>query len=493
MNILTNSIVSAFENSLFCVRNIDPWPYMQRAARALYQEALFLLRHTEKHRICVGYIGKGNNGADTLLAMALLIEHGYSCHAVLCFEQTQLKVTTQRALDLFLKQGGQSHNFSSKSAPPIADLILDGILGSGARVQMDNCLTAAIQQINISRQHSIVLSVDLPSGLDPESGQPNKICVRAHFTLCMGWAKSGLLTQNALAQTGSIEVAPIFEETPPIAQPEHQGIFRVDIQNLCPHRPTFAHKGSMGKLLVIAGSEQYPGAAVLALQGALASGCGIIHYWGATPDCYLAAYPEVIRHPYGERIPDHLIDFCDSILIGPGLGLSERSMELLKQVWHSDKPLLIDADAITLVGQTKLRNRPAPTALSPHPKEAEALGGMNRDEILEHPQEFCRQFSKNYGLTLHLKGHFGWLGQNGQTLQLCCGNSILARGGSGDVLAGLWAGLMARTRETWNSGQTALWLHGRASDLCAIQLGTEAYRTSDLAQGIRQAWLEIRS
>lgn len=472
MQILTNSIIRDIENFEIHVRNTDIWPLILHASTQIYYESQFMLLG-QKNACILGYVGKGNNGADTLMALCFLMQHGHLGYAYLSHSPEQMNTYAQKALKHFLQAGGR---LLDPTLPLRADLALDGLLGTGSRKGLGDEISQALEHWH-AQSHRLTLAIDLPSGLDPDYGESHALTLKADHTLCLGFGKKGLWQKNAAAYTGSIEIAPMPFEAP--SQDEGRVLVRADLKPILPQRSPWAHKGQMGQVQLFCGSPLYPGAAQLCQLGALSSGCGLVL-------CTSSDFPEVI--------PSLELKNPQALMFGPGCGLGDKPKAQLLQLWHTDLPLLVDADGLTLMAQMNLRQRKGPLALSPHPKEAARLLSWTVEEVLAKPQECALEICRIYNACVYLKGHKGVLAHPSQGIwQMAAGNSILARGGSGDLLAGLWAGLMARTQDTCEAALCALWLHGRGSDLCRWKFGAEGYKNSQLPWGIGRAWMELRS
>lgn len=265
------------------------------------------------------------------------------------------------------------------------------------------------------------------------------------------------------------------------------------VLSLLPDRDIKAHKGSFGKLLLLCGSKGYTGAAALAAMGALRCGAGLVYL--AVPESIYAIEAVKLTEPIIYPLPDNggklaaeaipeidlLLSGKHALLIGPGLGISEGTSEIISHVLkHFNGPIIIDADGITLLNKHKhlLRGRTQPTILTPHEGEFIRIGGnLTGDRVAD-----AMALAKDLGVILLLKGHSTVI-TDGKTCYVNpTGNPGMATGGSGDVLAGMITALVGQGIPTLESTACAAWLHGAAGDLCAMELGQYAMLPSDMLQ-----------
>jgi NAD(P)H-hydrate epimerase len=394
--------------------------------------------------------GKGHNGDDARQAGKNLSDR----------EVTLLHVNEpERALKEFN---------SLLSWPPA--LIVDGIFGIGLNRPMEGAWVKLIERVNRSRIP--VLAIDVPSGLNADTGEPEGAALRAAITLTLGAPKKGLLASVAWPFVGRLEVAPSIGLIPCPHEGETLWTLGEDFSGYPPARPVDGHKGTFGHVVIFAGSLGYHGAAVLAASGATRAQPGLVSLF-VPENVYLpvaAQLSSVMVHPWRPAV--NLQDSSSAILFGPGLASSELSVDLkgeLRHLWQ-ELPLPVVADASALEwlppGAT-----PAKTirVMTPHPGEAARLLKTTKGEVQSDRGAALRELSKRWGnCWVVLKGYQTLVGRNkGPMFVNSTGNPILAQGGSGDVLAGYLGGLLAQPALQTDPTMTiryAVWQHGAAAD-----------------------------
>jgi NAD(P)H-hydrate epimerase len=381
---------------------------------------------------------------------------------------------------------------------------LDGLCGIGARLPLAGEFAAAVGTIHRLRDlhGASVVAVDLPSGLDGTTGEATEPCVTADLTVAMAVVKRGLVLAPSITgrlALASIPSLPLFQAP---GEPEECLVTSEMIGPWLPPRPHDLHKGLAGKIAIIAGSPGMTGAAALASMGALHGGAGLVHVFSAPQSVDEVAKrcpPEIMVRPWPKNgLSSFPCSDFDAIAIGPGIG-RHLDASLPGFVRHCNVPLLIDADALNGLalqsGSTPpwKDSGPAARLLTPHPGEFARLAPDLA--VLPRPQaalEFSRRFP---GCTLLLKGPRTIVTRHGAPVAYNqTGNSGLASGGSGDVLAGLGAALLARLSDPWMAGCAAAWLHGRAAEL-AITYGNEtpeSLHATATALHLGPAWSSLR-
>ena len=394
--------------------------------------------------------GKGHNGDDARQA-----GHNFSDHEV-----TLLNVVDPVAA---LKQ------FNSHLSLRPA-LIVDGLFGIGLNRPLEAPWIRLIEKVNQSQIP--VLAIDVPSGLNADSGEPEGAAIRATVTLTLGAPKKGLLTAPAWRYVGRLEVAPDIGLVPCPLAGDAQWTLPVDFDSYPPPRPVDGHKGTFGHLSIIAGSVGYHGAAVLAARAAQRAQPGLVTLY-VHDKVYLPVASQLqsaMVHPWrpGNKLPDS----CSAILFGPGLAATDLPADLkseLRHLWQElPLPVIVDASALDWLsaGATPARSI---RVMTPHPGEVARLLKLTTAEVQSDRAAALRKLSKQYGnCWVVLKGHQTLIGRSkGDLFINSSGNPHLAQGGSGDVLAGYLGGLLAQ-RQLQADPTTALrysvWQHGAAAD-----------------------------
>ncbi|MDQ2836718.1 MAG: NAD(P)H-hydrate dehydratase [Actinomycetota bacterium] len=441
---------------------------MAKAARAVAVEATTMLGFTYGAKVML-LVGWGDNGADALFAGAELARRGVRVSALLADPDR----TDVPALAAFRSAGGQLTELASVGP---ADLIVDGLVGIGAHGPLREPMVALVQHASIS--NAPVLAVDLPSGVDPDTGAVAGPAIQATVTVCMGAFKAGLLIGEGRVRAGTIRLIDLGLATV-LAEPASWQLTEDDLDGLL-HRPgPFDDKYTRGVVGVAAGSRSYPGAAQLCVGAARLGGVGAVRYAGHAAAEVVRRWPEVL-------VTDTVsaAGRVQAWVVGPGLGDTVEAIEALRVVLDSDVPAVIDADGLNLLaGDDELREllerRTAVTVLTPHDREFERLfGAVGSDRIGS-----ARRAAGSTGATVLLKGFATLVATpDGRSYLNPTGHPALATAGSGDVLAGLTGSLLATGIEAGLAAATAAYLHGRAAADASLAGPMVA---SDLIQALR--------
>jgi hydroxyethylthiazole kinase-like uncharacterized protein yjeF len=424
---------------------------MQRAAAGLARRAAVLLR--EERGAVYGaqvllLVGAGNNGGDALYAGARLARRGAQVHALL--------LDPERAHPGGLTALREGHGRVVDEVPADLDLVLDGIVGIGGKGGLRPEAARAVAAAAMTG--APVIAVDVPSGVDADTGAVGGQAVRADVTVTFGCLKPGLVVGPGAARAGVVEVvdlglalpAPVLEV--PVAD---------DVSGWWPRPHAADDKYTRGVVGIAAGSVLYPGAAVLAVGAALAGPAGMVRYAGAAADWVRAAHPEVI-------VTDEVAAAgrVQAWVVGSGLGTDATAEATLRQVLDTDVPVLVDADGLTLLAEHPdwVRDRTAPTVLTPHDREfARVFGPVGDDRV-----EAARRASAQLGCTVLLKGDRTVVADGERVYVNPTGTPVLATAGSGDVLSGLAGALLAAPGlPAVRAATAAAFVHGLAGRLAA--------------------------
>jgi hydroxyethylthiazole kinase-like uncharacterized protein yjeF len=409
---------------------------------------------------CSVFCGKGHNAGDGLVAARHLAAWGWEIDLQFAFPESEFSSLTAKKL----KELPPLHNGRAVANARVA---LDGLLGIGARGEPRAEIAQAIRALNRMRREdgAWVLAIDIPSGLNGDTGLPALTCVEADLTATIGCVKSGLVADEATNVVGRLAVVKLEE-----LQPSQCQAWRVatadSLRQWLPSRPFNLHKGDCGRVGVIAGSAGFAGAARLCSAAAVRAGAGLVTVL-AKPDIArslaISCVPEVMVKSVLSYNEVHDLRF-DSLAIGPGLGL-EHAAELLSVIGTAVQPMVVDADALNALSRdiSLLSTCAGPRLLTPHPGEMERLyarEGRTRREWVE-------DFLTTFPITLLLKGARTLVGdaQGGRFINTT-GNPGMASGGMGDVLTGVCAALIPQLheRDLLQSAVLGAWLCGRASE-----------------------------
>ncbi|OUC95512.1 NAD(P)H-hydrate dehydratase [Streptosporangium minutum] len=344
-----------------------------------------------------------------------------------------------------------------------ADLVVDGLVGiGGAGALREPYATLAGLTAEAA---GAVVAVDVPSGVDAGSGQVGGAAVRADVTVTFGAYKIGLLVDPGAEHAGRVELVDIGLG-PHLPGPETTALTGADVALLLPRPDAGSDKYSRGVVGVAAGSHRYTGAAVLAVGGAIRAGAGMVRYAGAAEpvDQVRARWPEAVITPLepGEGIEE--VGRVQAWVLGPGLGTGPEALAVARSVLASDVPVLVDADALTLVSRDRsLLRRAAPVLITPHAGELSRLLDVPRARIEARRLEHVRRAAAELGVTVLLKGSTTLVAQEGRPVRVnLTGSPWLATGGTGDVLAGLAGALLAGGLDGYDAASCAAHLHGIA-------------------------------
>lgn len=431
--------------------------------------------------VCLAVFGKGNNGGDALVAARHLAAWGWEVRLVPAFPATEWGPLPR---EKFAAAADCTHaepaSLAAAKGSPL--VVLDGLLGIGAMDTLREPLRTVTVAINELRRRSnaLVFAIDVPTGLNGDTGKADASCIVADFTLTIGFAKPGLIADAATNYTGRLCVLPLGEFS---ARRDAMGGSVVvnspqTLSGLLPRRGFDSHKGDFGRVGVIAGSPGFLGAAALCAGAAVRAGAGLVTLY-ATPDYYdsLArlAPPEVMVRRVS-ALDDALVDRHDAVALGPGLGV-DRARSIERLVRELTAPAVIDADALNCIAPRPhvLDAAPAGRVLTPHPGEMERLApGSAARPRFEAIREFTAEHS---ACTLLLKGARTCIAKSGGPISVnTTGNPGLAKGGSGDTLTGVIAALIAQHIRPPDAARLGAWLCGRAAEI-AISHGGETEET----------------
>ncbi|GAA4904794.1 NAD(P)H-hydrate dehydratase [Streptomyces coeruleoprunus] len=447
---------------------------MQRAAAGLAGACATILGRVYGARVVV-LAGSGDNGGDALYAGARLARRGAGVSAVLLGARAH-----EGGLAALTRAGGRVAD-DPFAVLARADLVLDGITGIGGR---GGLRPDAVPVVRAARgSDAVVVAVDLPSGVAADTGAVDGEAVRADATVTFGAYKPGLLVDPAREYAGAVRLVDIGLGPHLPSVPELEALQHADVARLLPVPRVESDKYRRGVVGVVAGSARYPGAAVLAVAGALRGGAGAVRYVGPAGQAVLARYPETLVHAG----PPGRAGRVQAWAIGPGLGDTPGVDEVLE----SDVPVLVDADGLRLLDPAAVRARTAPTLLTPHAGEAAALLGVARDDVEARRLDAVRELAARYGATVLLKGSTTLVADPRGDLPVRVnptGTGWLATAGSGDVLSGLAGSLLAAGLAARDAASAAAYLHGLAARRAARGAPVAAH---DVADALPGAWRDV--
>lgn len=488
-------------SSLLVMKRGGQEPTAEEQARIAQMREL--VEQQKDTRVAV-FCGPGNNGGDGIAAARLLLDMGYSVRTFLIGDRAKMTPDARAMEEKLLAVGGKLEAYDLYDQMTnvwlsTCDAMVDALFGVGLCREVQGDFRNAILRMNQCRAK--VVSCDIPSGVHADTGEVLGVAVKAHTTVTFTCPKPGLYLGEGGPLSGKVEVADIgiphelvFQQIQRISN--HCEVIPPYAHLNLPRRSRTAHKGDFGKTFVLAGSVGYTGAPCFAANAAVRTGAGLV-YLGVPADIY-----PIVAVKCDEAMPFPLPDdyqailakarSCDVALLGPGLGRAVETEALVHRLLRDlDIPVVLDADGINAIaGHTNiLKERSALTVLTPHDGEFARLTGCElpiRDRLTA-----ARDFAMEYGCVLVLKGH-GTITAcpDGRCFVNTTGNPGMAKGGSGDVLAGMMAALLGQKQfrgpheDLPELCAWAVFFHGQAGDRCAEQFGEYGMTPSDLLSAI---------
>jgi len=466
--------VRAAESAL--METVPEGALMQRAAAGLASVCIGLLPAVYGSRVVV-LAGSGDNGGDALYAGARLAARGAVVTAVAAAARVHEAgaATLRGSGGRVIEAAGPAGRTAADRAIAAADLVIDGLLGIGGHGGLRE--PAAALAASAERAPGPVVAVDLPSGIDADTGEVAGAAVTADVTVTFGTFKPGLLIDPGASHAGVVEFVDIGLG-PYLSRPDVAAAQAADIADWLPRPTAESDKYRRGVLGIVAGSDRFTGAAPLAVGGAIRGGAGMVRLVSSEIPVGLVRqrWPEaVLTTTHAGQGAGAAIEQAGRVqawTAGPGMGTGDDSLSLLSAVLATDLPVLVDADGITLLAahRGELLPRSAPTLLTPHAGELSRLLGADRADIEARRLHFVTQAAAELGCTVLLKGSTTVIASpepDREVLVNPTGTSWLATAGSGDVLSGLAGSLLAQGLDPARAAAAAAYLHGVAARLAA--------------------------
>jgi hydroxyethylthiazole kinase-like uncharacterized protein yjeF len=486
MNALPASVYSAAQVRAMDAHAIERlgipgYTLMGRAGEAALD---CLARHWPAARRVLVLCGAGNNAGAGYVLARLATAAGLDVTVAALTEPARLRGDAARAHSDFAEAGGTTNGFSPALLQD-ADVVVDGLLGTGLDREVAGAYAECIRAVDEAARP--VLALDLPSGLNADTGVVMGRAVTATHTITFVGLKSGLFLGAGPDHAGGLSFAGLGIDSP--APPGEPVLRRADasqVRRWLPPRRRAAHKGDHGRVLVIGGGPGMPGAVRLAAEASLRVGAGLVTVatWPAHESAIVAGRPEVIcRAIEAPAEVRPLMSAADVVAIGPGLGQSDWARELLEAALASGKPLVVDADALNLLAQSPWRG--ADWVLTPHPGEAARLLGTTPAAVQSDRLGALRALVDRFGGTVVLKGACSLVAGSSGGAWVCeAGNPGMATAGMGDVLTGTIAGLAAQGLELGRAAVAGVRVHAEAGDAAAAR-GMRGLIASDLMEALR--------
>lgn len=433
--------------------------------------------------------GCGNNGGDAVAAARILKQQGYHTAIVLVGE------TSRMSEDLFLQlRLAAACDVEAVTAAEVDSaeypILVDGLFGVGLNRPIEGVYRAMIEQMNRTKKR--IFAIDIPSGIQGDTGMVLGTAVKAEITVTFGVNKLGLVLYPGCQYAGNVVIGDIGYPDCSYEAIENPAYYydKSDFENCLPQRKPDGHKGTFGHVLVIGGSKNMCGAAVFAAKAAYRMGAGLVKVLTAEENrqMILTMLPEALVDSYEEE--DTLsqgIAFADVIVIGPGLGTGKETEKKIRYVLeNSDKPVVLDGDGITMCSKEQLKQTKAPWIITPHPKEFCAIAGWTMAELKEDFLQKSKEFAKEQGGIVVGKDARTCVSDGTECYVNVSGNSGMATGGSGDVLAGAIGGLAAQGMPCFEAAKAAVYLHGVAGDRYKEKYGEHGMMARDLLDSLQK-------
>ena len=489
---------------------------MENAGLAVARKARERLEVVRRAPLLV-LVGPGNNGGDGLVAARHLWEWGTDVTVYLALPRSKHDPKLKFLPDIGVSVVSAEDDASFEQLDDLlgrAYLVIDALLGTGRSRPIEGTLAGVLSRLAKARAERVkmkLVALDLPTGLNADTGEADPLCPTADVTVALGYPKVGHFAFPGADRVGRLEVVDIGIP-PSLAEDVTQELITPErVRDALPRRPQNAHKGTFGRVMVIAGSSRYIGAAYLACMGAARSGAGLVTL--AAPESLLPVFASKLTETTFLPLPEkdgalspeasELVlseaPGYQALLAGCGLGQSPDTSAFLRQTLlthrYSGPPMVLDADALNILSVVpewwlQLRNE---AVVTPHPGEMSRLTGTNPGQINSDRLNTARRFAAQWDKVVTLKGAYTAVGSpDGRVLVSPFANPGLASAGTGDVLAGAIAGLLAQGASPFDAAVCGVYLHGAAGERVRAELGEAGMMAGDLLPQLPRAIKQLR-
>ncbi|HOV80412.1 MAG TPA: NAD(P)H-hydrate dehydratase [Bacillota bacterium] len=516
MRVVTAEEMKALDRAAIEQYGIPGLVLMENAGRCVVEVIRQVLGEVRDKVITV-FIGKGNNGGDGLVIARHLLNAGAGVKVLSLVNPDEIKGDAKANLEIWRKM--EQKVFSLHHGDVInvvrlalmnTDLIVDAIFGTGFRGRAGEKAGRVIEALNGSGKP--IVAVDVPSGLDADTGKVRGPCIQAAHTVTFALPKLGLILEPGAGYAGRLHITDISIPSVLVEKtcPQRYLITAGLVKEWLPSRPSAAHKGDFGRVLVVAGSKGMTGAACLAGEAALRAGAGLVTV--AVPETLHGIMEAKLTEVMTSPLPDNgsgylsreagqkilaLLERADVLAIGPGLSTGPEVVALIKELLPSIRvPVVLDADALNAVAGEGgiLRRIPAPAVITPHPGELARLMGMTAGEIQEDRIAAAGRAADMWNTVVLLKGARTVIAApDGAVYINPTGNQGMATGGSGDVLTGVVAALLGQGLEPARAAAAGAYIHGLAGDIAAGEKGMTGMTAGDILSALPAATRELVS
>ncbi|MGZ8479290.1 MAG: NAD(P)H-hydrate dehydratase [Candidatus Binatia bacterium] len=486
---------------------------MERAGAGIAAAILGRFARAAKKGVLI-VAGKGNNGGDGFVVARLLKKKRIPCEVALLARHEELTADAAHNLRAWSKLKGKVTEIDGSKLQLLSQsfarhgLLVDAILGTGLKKAVAGLFGEAVTLMNASGLPTI--AIDIPSGMDSDTGQQLGAAIQAEMTVALGYAKLGEVIHPGLTHVGELVVADIGIDSRALAEvaPQIELLDRETVRWLVPRRQSDTHKGTYGHLLVVAGARGKTGAAILSCRAAMRTGAGLVTLAAprALNAIFAGALVEVMTEPLGDETCEQLEMLSDAdwrrlierknvLLFGPGVGVSDATQSATRWLLRNvAMPWVIDADGLNNLALDLDRLRRAQTApiLTPHPGEMARLIGKSTSDVNADRIEVARGFATAHRCHVVLKGARTVIATaDGKVFVNPTGNPGMASGGMGDVLAGIIAALLGQGMSAEDAMKLGVFLHGYVGDRVAEAKGPIGLIASDIVDGLPKALAEL--
>jgi hydroxyethylthiazole kinase-like uncharacterized protein yjeF len=490
---------------------------MEKAGKSVADLTFEILEKNAWPKKVVLFAGKGNNGGDAFVAARLLEEMGVKTQTLLLSSPDEVKGEAKENLKKLKSKGAGFAEIKSSedlnqtlTQTEKASIAIDGIVGTGSKNVLQGLFAEAAEVIN-SKGFPAVVSIDIPSGLDPNDGIAKGSCVRADYTVTMGLPKMGLIKEEGMNWTGSLRVCDLEIPLEIIQEVTCREFLLTPDEVILPaKRHRISHKGTYGHLLILGGSPGLTGAPAVSAAAGLRIGAGLVTAGIAQSlnPILEVKLTEAMTFPLPEEKPGVLgvsaltpilrfLEKASAVVLGPGLGSHPETIELIHQLLSKiSVPMVLDADGLNAVSSniSVLDHLNSALIVTPHPGEMGRLIGQTSEYVQAHRWDAARKFSRDHHVITVLKGAGTVIADTDETLFInSTGNPGMAVGGMGDVLAGMIGGLLAQGLDPIDAAKLGVYLHGLCGDRISAELQIEqGLLASDLMPMIPKILKELQ-
>ena len=513
MKVVTSQQMKEIDRKAIEENNLSGLILMENAGLRIFQSLKNIYPDLRLKKIVI-FAGSGNNGGDGFVVARHLYDYGVKVKVFLLAPFNKIKGEAGENLNIIDKMGVELIEVETVKLEEVqeaiqnSDLIIDAILGTGLQGKVTGLKAKIIDLINITNKE--VVAIDVPSGLDTDTGKVEGPCIKATHTITLALPKIGLLIFPGASYAGKVTVEDIGIPSYLLKNNKIKTnmVTKEIVKSLIPFRASYSHKGSFGKVLILAGSVGMTGAAYLASEAAMRSGAGIVVLGipRSLNPIMEVKLTEVMTFPLTETKKQSLGEDAEETIlklmkdfsvlgIGPGISRELETQRLVRKIIEkSNIPLVIDADAIYALSKDTsiLKKVKVPLVITPHPGEMAKLINKGIDYILNNQLDITREIAQKYGIVVVLKGARTIIANKEGEAYINVGdNSGMATGGSGDVLTGIICSLIAQGADNFSAAITGVYIHSLAGDLARGIKGERGMIAGDILSQVPQAFLNL--